>query len=191
MTERPPLTEADLSWLPDDDDEPANKATKAAGSARAKSPGNGADADPRPAHGRKAGASGLKCVVCGGTAADKSGGCLRCGTELVALSEPEPKPKPKPAPGVRSRGDDPRPAPDADDELPALDIRSEWATPPPARQWLVDGWLPASRIAMLAGRGAAGKSQLALQLAYAITSDFDGITRSWFAGGPEIAGGAR
>ena len=122
--------------------------------------------------------------------------------DLDAVSEPKPEPEPKtktkprpapdPAPGPDARADDPRPAPvadDADDELPALDIRSEWATPPPPREWLVDGWLPAHRISMIAGRGAAGKSQLALQLAYGVTSDFDGIKRTWFSGGPEITAG--
>ena len=144
------------------------------------------DVDPRPAHGRKAGASGFGCIVCGGTAADKFGDCLRCGTEFIALSEP----KPKPAPGVWSRGDDPRPAPDADDESPALDIRSEWATPPPARRWLVDGWLPDGRIAIFTGRGGSGKSQLALQLATALSSDIsDGGRREWFPDGPEVQGG--
>ena len=183
--EHEPVTEADPWWLPDDDEpanKPVNKPAKAAGSARAKSPGNGADADPRPAHGRKAGASGFKCVVCGGTAVDKSGACQRCGLEWGARSEP----------GPNNQGDDQRPAPVAadDDQGPALNIRSSWGAPPPAREWLVDGWLPAHRIAMIAGRGAAGKSQIALQLSHAITTDLpDGGPRTWFAGGPEIPGG--
>lgn len=77
-----------------------------------------------------------------------------------------------------------------DGKMLNLDIRSDWATPPPTREWLVSGWLPANRIALLAGRGAAGKSQVALQLAHAITADLPaGSTRSWFEGGPEIPGG--
>ena len=77
-----------------------------------------------------------------------------------------------------------------DDNLLNIDIRSSWAVPPPAREWLVSGWLPANRIAMLAGRGAAGKSQLTLQLSHAITVALPaGSTRTWFEGGPEIPGG--
>ena len=76
------------------------------------------------------------------------------------------------------------------DKMLNIDIRSSWAVPPPAREWLVAGWLPANRIAMLAGRGAAGKSQIALQLSHAITVDLPaGDTRAWFEGGPEIPGG--
>ena len=76
------------------------------------------------------------------------------------------------------------------DKMLNIDIRSSWAVPPPAREWLVSGWLPANRIAMLAGRGAAGKSQIALQLSHAITADLPaGSTRTWFEGGPEIPGG--
>lgn len=41
---------------------------------------------------------------------------------------------------------------------------------PPARQWLVEDWLPAGRVAMLTGEGGAGKSRLALQLAAGVAS---------------------
>lgn len=41
----------------------------------------------------------------------------------------------------------------------------------PEREWVVDeGWLPASRAGMLAGRGGTGKSRLALQLACAVAA---------------------
>lgn len=93
-----------------------------------------------------------------------------------------PPASPKAAPAPRAQGNN--------DELVRLDIRSSWAIPPPAREWLVDGWLPANRIAMLSGRGAAGKSQIALQLAHAITRESTaGGSRSWFEGGPDIPGG--
>ena len=42
--------------------------------------------------------------------------------------------------------------------------------PPPPRRWLIRGWMPAARVSMLAGRGGAGKSRLALQLAAGIAS---------------------
>ena len=46
--------------------------------------------------------------------------------------------------------------------------RTEWTAEPGPRQWLVDGWLPAGRVALLSGQGGAGKSRLALQLAAAM-----------------------
>lgn len=42
--------------------------------------------------------------------------------------------------------------------------------PPTARDWLIEGWLPAGRIGLLSGEGSAGKSRLALQLACAIAA---------------------
>ncbi len=41
---------------------------------------------------------------------------------------------------------------------------------PQPRQWLVESWLPAGRVAMLTGEGGAGKSRLALQLAAGVAS---------------------
>ena len=77
-----------------------------------------------------------------------------------------------------------------DDGFKPLDIRSEWSQPPPPRRWLVSGWLPSDRISMLTGRGGSGKSQLALQLAYAIAGNMpEGGRRAWFRDGPEIPGG--
>ena len=71
-----------------------------------------------------------------------------------------------------------------------LKMRREWSQPPPARKWLVDGSLPDGRIALFTGRGGTGKSQLALQLATALSGDLpeDG-RREWFEGGPEVQGG--
>ena len=107
----------------------------------------------------------------------------KLGTHIEdgADMKPDDDPRPDPPPGGQ---------PYPDGQLPSLNIRSEWSDPPPAREWLVDGWLPAHRIAMLAGRGAAGKSQITLQLATAITFNLPaGATRTWFAGGPAIQGG--
>ena len=49
------------------------------------------------------------------------------------------------------------------------------AVPLAPSRWLVDGWLPAGRVTMLAGPGGIGKSRLALQLAAGIASG----TGSW------------
>lgn len=56
------------------------------------------------------------------------------------------------------------------DKPPPLPVRSDWTGEPPARKWLARNWLPAGRVAMLTGRGGAGKSRLALQVACAIAS---------------------
>ena len=47
-----------------------------------------------------------------------------------------------------------------------------WNTtePPSPRRWLVEDWLPAGRVTLLAGQGGIGKSRLALQLAAGIAS---------------------
>ena len=42
--------------------------------------------------------------------------------------------------------------------------------PPPPRRWLVQDWLPAGRVTLLAGQGGIGKSRLALQLSAGIAS---------------------
>ena len=44
------------------------------------------------------------------------------------------------------------------------------ADPPDPRRWLVDDWLPAGRVTLLAGQGGIGKSRLALQLSAGIVS---------------------
>ncbi len=46
-------------------------------------------------------------------------------------------------------------------------------TLPEPRQWLIDGRLPAGRVALLTGEGGAGKSRLALQLAAGVASGGD------------------
>lgn len=62
---------------------------------------------------------------------------------------------------------------------PELAATTAWDTPPPPRQWLVRGWLPAARVALLTGPGKVGKSRLALQLAVAVANAAD---RRWIAG---------
>ena len=51
------------------------------------------------------------------------------------------------------------------------------ADPPPPREWIVHDWLPADRVALLAGPGEAGKSRLCLQLAASVATG-----RPWIAG---------
>lgn len=41
---------------------------------------------------------------------------------------------------------------------------TKWADPPPARRWIVDGWLPVGVVTGFYGDGAAGKSTIAQQL---------------------------
>ena len=60
--------------------------------------------------------------------------------------------------------------------------RYNWQTPPAPHKWLVEEWLSAGRLALLAGRGGTGKSKLALQLANAIASG----KKEWFADGPKL-----
>ena len=60
--------------------------------------------------------------------------------------------------------------------------RTDWTAEPGPRQWLVDGWLPAGRVALLSGSGGAGKSRLALQLALALVEE----RRDWLPGGPDL-----
>ena len=76
--------------------------------------------------------------------------------------------------------------------LPLIDLaRSDWSAPPPPRRWLVQDYFLWGKVAMLTGEGGAGKTQLALQLAYSIAAGrSDGEqSHAWFAGGPEIAEG--
>ena len=46
-----------------------------------------------------------------------------------------------------------------------------WNAEPPPREWLVDGWLPAGELALLAGPGNVGKGLLTVQLAAALACD--------------------
>ena len=62
--------------------------------------------------------------------------------------------------------------------------RTDWTDEPSPRQWLVDGWLPAGRVALLSGQGGAGKSRLALQLALALVEG----RNDWLPGGPDLVG---
>ena len=53
---------------------------------------------------------------------------------------------------------------------PAEEGGDDWRAVPPERLWLIEGWLPAGRVAMFSGEGASGKSRLALQLCAALAS---------------------
>ena len=62
---------------------------------------------------------------------------------------------------------------------PVIETGDAWPeTPPAERSWVIPHWLPAGRIALLAGQGSTGKSRLALQLAAAIASGH----RDWLPG---------
>ena len=61
-------------------------------------------------------------------------------------------------------------------------VRTDWTAPAPAREWLIPEWLPASRVCLLSGPGAVGKSRLALQLAVAVASG----VRVWLKSGPPL-----
>ena len=62
---------------------------------------------------------------------------------------------------------------------------AEQPTPEP-RLWLVDGWLPAGRVAMMTGPGGVGKSRLVLQLAAGIASGGDEDGYTWINGPRDI-----
>ena len=63
------------------------------------------------------------------------------------------------------------------------ELNEDWTAPPAPRRWLVPGWLPAGRIALLTGEGAVGKSRLAIQLCAAVATG----DPTWLPGGPELA----
>ena len=52
---------------------------------------------------------------------------------------------------------------------------------PPARRWLIQGWLPVGRVTLLSGKAGQGKSRLALQLAAALASG----DQTWLHGAPD------
>lgn len=54
-----------------------------------------------------------------------------------------------------------------------------WKTNPPAREWLVPGWLPRGRVALFSGKGGGGKSRLALQLAAALAANASMWIKPW------------
>ena len=60
--------------------------------------------------------------------------------------------------------------------------RTDWTAETGPRQWLVEGWLPAGRVALLSGQGGAGKSRLALQLALALVER----RKNWLPDGPDL-----
>ena len=58
----------------------------------------------------------------------------------------------------------------------------EWTEKPADRQWLIPEWLPAARVGLLTGKGGAGKTRLALQLAAAMAEG----RKEWLPGGPGL-----
>ena len=60
------------------------------------------------------------------------------------------------------------------------EITFSWDEKPWPRQWLIPGWLPARRVAMLTGEDGWGESRLALQLAAAVAAG----DPEWLQGGP-------
>ena len=86
------------------------------------------------------------------------------------------------------QANDPAPPDDSLAEWIDQCITSDWSTPAPERKFLVKGWLPENRLAMLAGRAGDGKSKLTVQLCHSVAST-GLLDRRWFEGGPEIDGG--
>ena len=72
--------------------------------------------------------------------------------------------------------------------LPEALTGDGWNDDPPERRWLVDGWLPAGELALLAGPGSAGKGLLSLQLAAALACDRDVLQHGggWLPAGPAV-----
>lgn len=55
-------------------------------------------------------------------------------------------------------------------EFTFVDFASLAHTPPPEREWLVAGWIPKGHVTSLYGKGASGKSLLAMQLGIAVAT---------------------
>ena len=72
--------------------------------------------------------------------------------------------------------------------LPEALTGDGWNVDPPARRWLVDGWLPAGELCLLAGPGSAGKGLLSLQLGAALACDRDPLQKGggWLPVGAAI-----
>lgn len=66
---------------------------------------------------------------------------------------------------------------------------STLAEPPPARDWLIQSWLPANRVTILSGNGGTGKSRLALQLAAAVAAGGDWLPMKGDVMVPRLRGG--
>ncbi|MDE0229993.1 MAG: AAA family ATPase [Spirochaetaceae bacterium] len=69
---------------------------------------------------------------------------------------------------------------DAPPLLPEALTCDGWDADPPAREWLVEGWIPAGELALLAGPGNAGKGLglLTVQLAAALACDRDPLRKA-------------
>ena len=52
-------------------------------------------------------------------------------------------------------------------------VRRTWPSDAPPISWIVDGWLPAGRVSALGGRGAMGKTTLAVSLAASIAAGWE------------------
>jgi hypothetical protein len=63
----------------------------------------------------------------------------------------------------------------------------DWAAAGERPQFVIEGWLPAGRVTLLAGEGGIGKTKLALMLAAAMAR---GEGTEWLAGGPPLAAGS-
>ena len=70
-------------------------------------------------------------------------------------------------PVVRTFPDDPVPT----DDLSDMFTLADFAGPPPDREWLVEGWIPADEKILFAGKEGLGKSLAALQLALSTAYD--------------------
>lgn len=63
--------------------------------------------------------------------------------------------------------------------------RCRWhvARQPPVRQWLIQDWLPAGRVGLLAGVGGTGKTRLAMQVAAGLAAGSDtwipSVSQTW------------
>ena len=77
-----------------------------------------------------------------------------------------------------------------DTRLPELPVQLNASVPDlaniPNREWLVESWIPASRVTLLSGTGGSGKSKLVLQLCAALASIDnqmgEGMEPNWFGG---------
>ena len=65
-------------------------------------------------------------------------------------------------------------------------VNADWTAPAKAVEWLVEGWLPAGRVALFSGEGGRGKSKLALMLALGLANR---DAKHWLYGGPGLAKG--
>ena len=70
--------------------------------------------------------------------------------------------------------------------LPEALTGAGWDEDPPPREWLVDGWLPAGELALLAGPGNAGKGLLSVQLGAALACNRNALHDGWLPAGAAV-----